>query len=182
MGGGFRLGSDLNCLIKDYCTSGFVGVEVPQFGANARWTKMDCFVGLSDDMDRDMRLPQIQATFSLWRNTAKVRRFIDEWARACCDPVLVSDQPSLLRNHWSFIAHRHDQSILTLLARRYGMPVLRPIRSWEAPLFYRLRRSYEANAGFKQVSFVYRCLKCGAALPVFLVAYLRRKSALFNLG
>lgn len=177
--GGFRLGKELTWLLDRYSETGFVGVEVPQFGSSARWTKMDCFLGLSRDVSVDLERPQLLAAFSLWRNIGQTRQFVSLWEAACRDPALVSDDPSLAANDPRFLEHRHDQSILTILAHQYSMSYLKPFARWESAISRPWSNTYEGNVSIKKVAFVVRCLRCRCAIPLLALSYLRRKLATF---
>lgn len=99
------------------------GVYIPQWGANQRWTKAECFAAMGCDTPAIRLHPQIQATFSVWQAHDRSRAFVARWARWCLDPRAVADEridPGL-READDFIDHRHDQSVLTNLALLEGL-------------------------------------------------------------
>jgi hypothetical protein len=99
------------------------GVYLPDHGPARWWTKGECFraMGCRDRSIHDH--PQIQASFSVWRRQPESIDFVREWLRWCTDPAAVLDEkvdPSIPDDP-GFIEHRHDQSILTILALQRGL-------------------------------------------------------------
>ncbi len=92
------------------------------------WTKRDCFVLMDCDTAAFHELPMLDASLVVAARSDASRRFVAEWLRYCCDPRILSDQENVcgLPNLEGFVEHRHDQSILTLLAARER---IRPFRS-----------------------------------------------------
>ncbi|WP_448212781.1 hypothetical protein [Colwellia sp. MEBiC06753] len=100
------------------------GIFIPEHGANKRWTKQIVFQQLGCNQGYFKNKPQIQATFSIWKNTAENRDFIESWLAACVDRSLVTDDVIAgVDNDLEFIEHRHDQSLLTLLALKAKLKV-----------------------------------------------------------
>jgi hypothetical protein len=99
------------------------GVYVPEHGPNMKWTKRECFVLMDCDSATYWRHPQIQATFSVWQKSERSMAFVAEWLKWCCNPAVLTDavhRPELA-NFPEFVDHRHDQSVITLLALRHGV-------------------------------------------------------------
>jgi hypothetical protein len=65
---------------------------------------------------------QVQATWFGLKNTARVRTLVDDWLRLCSYDgyKYLDDAPSELEEYPGFVAHRSDQSILSLLVKREG--------------------------------------------------------------
>lgn len=82
--------------------------------------KRDCFILTGTDTPRFHSARQLDAAFLLLRNTPRVRAFVRLWAETCADPRVLTDQPNTCGqpNLPGFTAHRHDQSVLTLLYLR----------------------------------------------------------------
>ncbi len=61
--------------------------------------------------------------------------FVHTWLNYCRRPDLLIDNPNTcgLTNYPEFIAHRHDQSILSLLAALWQLPIYRDPSQWGAP-------------------------------------------------
>ena len=94
---------------------------------NSQWTKRDCFIKLDLDDKRYHLAPHLQAGFQIYRNTPRVRRFVQEWLEFSQDEQTISDSANILEklNLPGFIEHRHDQSILSLLAAKYQLELFR---------------------------------------------------------
>ncbi len=99
------------------------GVLIPEFGPTAWWTRRDTFIGMDCDGPRYHQLPQVQATFCLFRRGERSRAFVQRWWEAARQIALIGegeDAPNA-PNLPGFLGHRHDQSILTLLCAREGV-------------------------------------------------------------
>lgn len=46
---------------------------------------------------------------------------VNEWYELGCDYHNIDDSPSILKNIDGFIEHRHDQSIFSLLTKKYNL-------------------------------------------------------------
>ena len=70
---------------------------------------------------------QLTAAHALFKNTARSRSFVDEWLNHCATERILTDQPNALgrANLPGFIEHRHDQSVLSLLALKRGIETFR---------------------------------------------------------
>jgi len=164
--GGFRLGKGSIYLIHKYAETGFAGVEVPQFGPAVRWTRAECFSAVGCEPTKEGELPQIQATFCLWRNDLRSLKIIKEWESLCRIPNVVADpvgeenkkQPS------EFVAHRHDQSVLTLLVRKYNVTYIDLSGPFSKRILPYVSRAEVVNVKMKQTEFVARTLKVDGSL------------------
>jgi hypothetical protein len=90
---------------------------------HARWTKRDCFVLMELDHDPYLSCGQLLASFIIMKKSGFVVDFIDEWLSYACDYRILTDAPNEcgLANYPEFEDHRHDQSILSLLGRKYNV-------------------------------------------------------------
>ena len=125
----YRLGRFPHSLVNKLKANGrgiLLGPTTDQHGPLSKWTKRDCLTLLESDTAEILNLPSIQATWSLWQPTDEAFEFLRLWEKFCSDPRCVSDDENVLGqpNHPDFIAHRHDQAILTLLAYKYKIPHL----------------------------------------------------------
>lgn len=102
------------------------GSYIPVHGPNRIWTKRDCFVLMDCDSPEYYDIPQVQASFSVWRNQPASIEFLESWLAYASDRRVLTDDPNTcgLPNLEGFREHRHDQSILTLLAKRDGIRAL----------------------------------------------------------
>lgn len=99
------------------------GISIPWNGPMSVWTKHDAFEATGVDGESIRRAAPIQASFSLWRNTADTKEFVREWLSWCVQRQLVSDDPSASAKSEApdFKAHRHDQSLLNLCCHKHGI-------------------------------------------------------------
>jgi hypothetical protein len=103
-----------------------VGPLLRQHGPLSRWCKRDALILLGADRPEILAQPSCQATSSLWRPTRAAFGLLDAWLTAAQDPRILTDAPNTcgLPDHPGFVDHRHDQSILSILVHRDGLPVL----------------------------------------------------------
>jgi hypothetical protein len=106
---------------------GVVVFELEPHLIEQEWTKRDAFVLLGADASEFRCSPQRLGGFSLWRASDAAFELAESWLRHACDPRLVSDKPNTcgLPNHAGFRAHRHDQSLLSLLSKQRAIPAWR---------------------------------------------------------
>ncbi len=90
------------------------------------WTKRDCFILMNADGPEFWDAPQLMAGIQIYRNCREARSFLAEWFDAATDERVLTDMPNTmgLENLEGFREHRHDQSILTILALRHGIRAL----------------------------------------------------------
>lgn len=102
-----------------------LGPALYQHGPLTRWTKGDCLALLAPKQQTLLQRPIIQATWSVWSHTPAAMSFLDRWLQCCSDARCLTDVASSVSDDPpDFIDHRHDQSILTLLAYQLGAPYL----------------------------------------------------------
>ena len=80
------------------------------------WTKKDLsFIYPIDNTE------QRQGGVIMMLACPKVRELVDEWYMLSSDYHLLDDSPSIIPNPPAFVEHRHDQSIWSLLTKKYGL-------------------------------------------------------------
>jgi hypothetical protein len=94
---------------------------------NKVWTKKDCFKLMSCDSEEYHESPQVNAAYLILRKTARASKLVADWVNFARDARILTDRPNELgeSNHEDFCEHRHDQSILALLAKREGLHLFR---------------------------------------------------------
>ena len=92
-----------------------------------RWTKMDVFEYLNakDNIDTG----HIAATAFILRKCSSSVNLVDQWYNTCCNYDLINDSKSRALNHPAFSDHRHDQSIWSILNKKY-MTYIIPDETW----------------------------------------------------
>ena len=124
---GIEIVAPLNPLLD--CCRQNNGVAVFSTGVScAQWTKRDVFVMLDCDVPQSWSAPMLAGGMLVLQKTPEALLLLQEWARVCLETDLVSDAPNRcgLPNPEDFRAHRHDQSILSVVSCRQG---IRPHRS-----------------------------------------------------
>lgn len=94
-----------------------------------RRTKMDLFIQLDMLDDKYVNTPQHEAGALLFYVCDKTRDLINEWYKLSCNYHLIDDSLSINKNLNGFIEHRHDQSIFSLLSKKYNLFSRYDIRS-----------------------------------------------------
>jgi hypothetical protein len=105
------------------------------------WTKRDAFILLDCDSPRYSDSRQRLASFSLWRKSGFTMDFIDEYLRYAQDERIITDLENQCGypNYPEFNEHRHDQSIFSLLTKKYNLDAFRDPSQWgnKAKQFYK---------------------------------------------
>ena len=102
-------GDDILCFKMDRCLE-------------KSWNKADLFSYLDIDPEGEIaNSGQILGGIMLFKKTPESVQLVDDWLALCENYHLVDDSPSLLQNSSTFIEHRHDQSIFSLLAKSRGV-------------------------------------------------------------
>ena len=96
------------------------------------YTKRDAFVLMDADTPQFWDDEQVCGGYMLLRNTPAARDFVQRWRTAMRDPRMLLDQPGTLApaEHPEFRVHRHDQSIISILATRDRLPILADPSQW----------------------------------------------------
>lgn len=61
--------------------------------------------------------PQISGSFIAFKKSEFTMKFVDEWLSYCCDKNILEPPQNLDAELPEYIAHREDQSILSLLVK-----------------------------------------------------------------
>lgn len=132
------------------------------------FTKPACFekMGLTEKMYKTSN--QIIATYFCFLVTPTMRKFMEEWLSLCCDFELLSpaglgkfDIPTTDFGE-SFVAHREDQSIFSLLCKKYKISPHRDIsqrgkhpETYKSP-FYTYKVPVHPNDKYKSIIFLHK--------------------------
>jgi hypothetical protein len=112
----------LNIMNTEYIVGVYGSLEV-------EWTKMDLLKKLDADLSimfntHDIYNPYVfqnASTALQFQVCEKTRTLVNEWYELSCDYHNINDEPSILTNHYYFKEHRHDQSIFSLLTKKYNL-------------------------------------------------------------
>ncbi len=91
------------------------------------WTKRDCFILLDAEDKKYTHSHQRLSSFHLIKKSDFSLKFYKEFLQYGQDPRLITDKPNTLGkpNFDGFREHRHDQSIFSLLSKKYDLPAFR---------------------------------------------------------
>jgi len=94
---------------------------------NSRWTKRDCFTLMNCDSPRFWSARHMDASFQVYKKNSISQKFIAEYLYWCTNPSILTDAPNISGKEDlpDFIAHREDQSVLSLLSVKYNLPGFR---------------------------------------------------------
>jgi len=86
--------------------------------AERSFTKGDIFKKFNCKDNKDITdSTQLDGSHSIWKKDEKSLAFVKEWLENCCIKQLVTDDPSIEPNLDGFAENRHDQSLLSILAK-----------------------------------------------------------------
>ena len=132
---GCSLNSEGRSRLADYATlagdhpSG--GLAFRLDGSIENWTKRAALVAHRCDDPASRQERMVAATAVLFVRGSPVGRLVDEWEAAMADVAMVDDSPSPQGEHPGFVAHRHDQSLFTLVALRHRLQTIPDETWWE---------------------------------------------------
>lgn len=95
------------------------------------FTKRDVIRKLDAEYSEFTDTPQRMASFMAFRGTDFAKQLVGEYLSFCCDPHLITDEPN--HDGWiepGFNDNRHDQSIWSLLTKRYSVNTLPDPTQW----------------------------------------------------
>jgi hypothetical protein len=86
-----------------------------------QWTKKDLFDYIKSDM-KHKDSNQLCGGIQILMNTERNNKLMQEWLEIMTinNYHFVNDTPSIIKNHPTFKEHRHDQSVISLLKKKYG--------------------------------------------------------------
>ena len=112
------------------------------------WTKRDTFISLNCDDPKYTETEQRLGGFVLIKKSQFSVNFINEYLKLSQNPQLISDQPNIcnLPNYPGFQQHRHDQSIFSLLTKKYNLIHFRDLSQ-----FGNNCKNKYANSNYEQI-------------------------------
>jgi hypothetical protein len=89
-----------------------------QVHINKFYTKRDCFILMDADSEEYHNTKHLNAAFCLFKKCHESLEFVKKWQYYCYNYNIISDDASSMDHELpEFRMHRHDQSILTNLAK-----------------------------------------------------------------
>jgi hypothetical protein len=96
------------------------------------WTKRDCFIVLDAESKGFELSKQRQASFIVFRKSAFSLQFAQDYLRYCTNIHALTEMPNIYgqENYSGFIEHRYDQSVFSLLSKKYHLSAFRDPSQW----------------------------------------------------
>ena len=87
-----------------------------------KYTKRDAFILLGADLPFYTDTYQYMATIQIYKKSKFTEKFVEEVLYYSQDKRIITDDPNTLglNNYKEFIENRHDQTILSILTKKYG--------------------------------------------------------------
>lgn len=112
---------DVNPLLSLADAQPIVLFDQPKF-LNVQWTKKDTFQMMKCTGDEYLHGKHWNGAFQIYRVCRESIDFVREYLGWCANKYTLTDIPSIMGpEHELYQAHRHDQSVLSLLAIKYGI-------------------------------------------------------------
>lgn len=124
----------INELVKN--KQDIMGFELPLI--ESQWTKKELFINMNLDEEKFYKSNQILASFMLIKKTDLSMKFFKEYLGYSCIEINITDKyTNEVKQRNNFIDHRHDQSIFSLLYKKYNLkPFKDPSQFGEYPHLY----------------------------------------------
>jgi hypothetical protein len=98
---------------------------------NKEWTKRDTFVLMECDEEKYYNASQVNASYQFYKKTDNTLSFLEEYNSYCSNENIISDLPNITKENLpSFVDHRHDQSVLSLMAVKHNIELLPDPSEW----------------------------------------------------
>lgn len=115
------------------------------------WSKRDAFILMECDEVRYTDTPQSIATYAVLKKSEFVERFLKEDLKYAQDIRIISDQDNTQGslNYEGFVAHRHDQTVWSLMSKKYGLKRFRDPSQFGMVNHY--EKDVEARSNYPQI-------------------------------
>ncbi len=109
--------------------------SLPNIGVQHKlknWCKRDCLILMNADTPEFYNSQMINGAVSVWMKTPDNEEILKEWRKLMRDPRVLTDSPNICGkpNYTEFKDHRHDQSVLSILAIRGKWELFRDPTQW----------------------------------------------------
>ena len=102
---------------SDYIIGSFCKILCPEYV----WNKMDLIHYLDMNTNYYLNTRQRQAGAIMILNNKKTRELVNNWYLLSSNYHFINDNNSNIKNKTGFKEHRHDQSIFSLLTKKYNI-------------------------------------------------------------
>lgn len=107
-----------------------------------KWTKMDIIHYFNADETNIIETGQLVGGVYVLRKCNHTVELIDKWYDGCCQYHLIDNSSGNTPNHLSFCNHRNDQSIFSVLRKKYGTVMSTFDETWFSPDWYGSGQQY----------------------------------------
>ena len=97
------------------------------------WTKMDIIQYYAANQSNVVETGQLVGGIYILRKCQHTIDLIDRLYEGCCQYHLLDDSPSSIPNNASFSENRHDQSLFSVLRKKYGSEMPECNETWFQP-------------------------------------------------
>ena len=105
-----------------------------------QFTKRQTFDIMNCNSEKYKETAQISGTFCAFKKSERSTKFVDEWLQYCCNIDALEPPKDINQEASYYYGHREDQSILSLLVKKYNL------QAWSDPSQYgRLPEKYKRN-------------------------------------
>ena len=107
-------------------------ILVPSSNKQRCYTKRDCFVLMGMDTEEFWDATRVEAGIIAIKNNDNGRALVDEWLNWAKNENIITDLDNICgeQNFDCFQDHRHDQSIISNMAKKYDICLDNSIRRW----------------------------------------------------
>lgn len=107
------------------------------------WTKRDAFVYMDCDKTEYTDQYQCWAGMFVLRKTENTKNIMREWLKYAQDYRIITDAPNTcgLDNYEGFQENRHDQSILSLLMKKYNVAIIEELPVADFYIYHHTRET-----------------------------------------
>jgi hypothetical protein len=110
---------------------GVLGFNMAGRHLEKQYTRKDVIDFMGMNSSEYTNTPQRMASFMCFRGTDFAKKLAKEYLTMCCNPRLIMDNQNRNSLECSeFIDHRHDQSIWSLLTKKYNITILPDPTQW----------------------------------------------------
>jgi len=97
------------------------------------WTKMDTYVRIFPNDKSHLETFQITGGFQFLKNTPQNKNIINEIIELMIENNYhnITDAPSIIKNDNTFVEHRHDQSVKSLIVKKYNLFFIKGEINWQ---------------------------------------------------
>lgn len=174
---GIEIVKDISPLVDLCISQGGILLFRNHENLNRTWTKRDCFVAMECDEEKYHNTEQTTASFQVYVKNSWSLDFLKEYLHYCQLDDIITDSPNTLGkdNFPDFIDHRHDQSVLSLLAIKHGVRLFR-----DPSQFGNHRKLPELREADEWLSKPYSDFSCAMSLYPTLLNHHRERPVKFE--